>query len=41
MACVKVMSRHMLDFLHRVKLNERGFIVNAPGGLPEGEIGPD
>ena len=40
-ACAKVISRHMMDHLHPVKLNERWFIVNVLWELREGEIGPD
>jgi hypothetical protein len=40
-ACVKVISRFMMDYLHLVKLNERWFILNVLWELREGEIGPD
>lgn len=40
-ACVKVISRYMMDYLHLVRLNERWFIVNVLWELREGEIGPE
>jgi len=40
-ACVKVISRYLMDYLHLVKLNERWFIVNVLWELREGEIGPE
>jgi hypothetical protein len=40
-ACVKVVSRDMMDYLHLVKLNDAWFIVNVLWELQEGDVGPD
>ena len=40
-ACAKVISRYMMDYLHLVKLNERWFIINVLWELREGKIGPE
>jgi Putative lumazine-binding len=37
-ACVKVVSRDFMDFIHLAKLNDRWLIVNVLWELREGEI---
>lgn len=37
-ACVRVLSRDMLDYLHLVKLNDQWLITNALWELREGEV---
>jgi hypothetical protein len=37
-ACVKVVSREFMDFIHLAKLNDRWLIVNVLWELREGEI---
>jgi len=40
-ACARVISHHMMDYLHLVKLNDRWFIVNVLWEVRIGELGPD
>jgi hypothetical protein len=40
-ACVKVVSRDMMDYLHLAKLNDAWFIINVAWELRAGELGPD
>jgi hypothetical protein len=40
-ACVQVVSRDMMDYLHLVKLNDRWFIINVLWELRKGEINAD
>ncbi len=40
-ACVKVLSHEMMDYLHLAKINERWLIVNVIWELREGELSPD
>lgn len=40
-ACVQVVSRDMMDYLHLVKLNDQWFIINVLWELRKGEINAD